>query len=226
MRKFSCFLIVAIILVLIKPLHAQEKDFGLHLETELSKKISRKIELQLSEEVRFNQNLTAFDRALTTFSGSYSLNKTFKAGAFYTWIYANNQEDGYYEHRHRFGGWLQADQKVNRFKFTLREKFQNTYRDEDLGNYKYNPKMYLRSRLELSYDIRQCKVEPYCSAEMFYQLNNPYGNGIDKFRYTLGADYSFSKKFVLSPFIRLDQEINVKTPLNETVVGLKAKFKW
>ncbi len=172
-----------------------------------------------------NQNVTTFDRSLATLGGSYALNKTFKAGLFYTYIYANNQNDGYYENRHRFGGWIQAARKVNRFKISLREKFQNTYRDEDLGNYKYNPKMYLRSKLEVSFNIKKIPFNPYFSAEMHYQLNNPYGNYTDKWRYTAGTEYNISKKFAIDLFYRLDKEINVTNPVNTSVIGTMFKCR-
>jgi hypothetical protein len=224
MHKQLFLLIFASIILIGRPLHAQDRDLGLHLEADISKKVSTKIEFQFSEELRFNQSMTAFDRSLATLSGIYTFNKFLKAGLFYTWIYANNQDDGYYESRNRFGGWIQGSYKISRFRFSLREKFQNTYRDEDLGNYRYNPKMYLRSRFEASYNIRKMPLKPYFSAEMFYQLNNPYGNDVDKWRLTLGSDWALSKKFAVSPFIRSDREIHVKNPVNTFIIGAAFKF--
>jgi hypothetical protein len=226
MKRFQIYCLILFFIGTINNLWGQSNDFGIRFGAELSKKLTKKIELQFEEEIRFNQNVQAFDRSLMTLGGSYSLNKTFKAGLFYTWIYANNQDDGYYESRHRFGGWIQAARKVNRFKITLREKFQNTYRDEDLGNYKYNPKMYLRSKLEVSYNIKKLPLNPYLSAEMHYQLNNPYGNDIDKWRYTAGIEYDINKKFAVDMFFRLDKEINVKTPVNTSVIGTMLKYRF
>ena len=219
---------VAFALLILSPklMSAHNNDFGIRFGAEISKKLTKKMELQFEEEIRLNKNGSAFDRSMTTLGGSYNLNKTFKTGLFYTFIYANNQDDGYYESRHRFGGWVQASHKINRFKFTLREKFQNTYRDEDLGNFKYNPKMYLRSKLELSYDIKKLPLKPYFSAEMHYQLNNPSGNDIDKWRYTAGAEYSINKKFSLDIFFRYDKEQNVKSPVNTSVLGIMAKYRF
>ncbi len=226
MRKSFHLLTFLLLIGNLQPLFAQDHDFGTHVEAEISKKLSKRIDLQFAEELRFNQNITEFDRSLATLAASYSLNKVVKAGLFYTWIYANNQDDGYYESRHRFGGWIQASHKINRFRFTVREKFQNTYRDENLGNFKYNPKMYLRSKLEASYNIKKMPLKPYFSTEMFYQLNNPYGNEIDKWRFTLGSEYSFNKKFSVSPFLRIDKEVNVKNPLTILIAGSAVKFQF
>ncbi len=224
--KLFLFVLIIILIFQEEKASAQNSDFGIRFGAELSKKLTKKIELQFEEEVRLNQNVSSFDRSLTTLGGSYALNKTFKAGLFYTYIYANNQDDGYYESRHRFGGWIQAVQKVNRFKISLREKFQNTYRDEDLGNYKYNPKMYLRSKFKVSYNIKNLPFNPYLSAEMHYQLNNPYGNDIDKWRYTAGTEYSINKKFAIDLFYRLDNELNVKNPVRTSVLGTMLKYQF
>jgi Protein of unknown function (DUF2490). len=222
--KSSVVLLLGLLFVV--PLaKAQDNDFGLSLGAELSKKFTKKFEVQLEEEVRLNQNVSEFDRAMTTLGASYSLNKTFKAGAFYTWIYANNQQDDYYENRHRLGAWLQAGHKFGRLKVSLREKFLTTYRDEDLGNYKYNPKSYLRSKLEVAYNIPNFPVNPYASVEMHYQVNNPKGNEIDKWRYTAGLEYNISKKFAIDLFYRYDNEVNVKNPVNSSKLGVMAKFQ-
>jgi hypothetical protein len=113
-KLLQCCLLI-ILIATAGNLCAQTSDFGIRFGAELSKKLTKKIELQLEEEVRFNQNVSAFDRSMTTLGGSYALNKMFKAGLFYTYICANNQNDGYYESRHRLGGRIQAAQKVNRF---------------------------------------------------------------------------------------------------------------
>lgn len=212
--------------MLVFRLSAQEKDFGIRFGADITKELTKKIDLQLEEEIRLNQDATEFDRVMTTLGAKYSFNKIFDAGLFYTWIYANNQKDGYYEHRHRFGGWLQAGKKYNRFKFSVKEKFLMTYRDEDLGNYKYNPKSYLRSKFEIAYDVPKIPLKPYISAEMHYQLNNPDGNQTDKWRYTAGMEYDFSKKLGLDLFYRVDDEVNVNNPVRTSVIGAMIKYKF
>ncbi len=226
MKRRSAIFLTSFFTILAFGLSAQEKDFGIRFGADITKELTKKIDLQLEEKIRLNQDATEFDRVMTTLGARYSFNKIFDAGLFYTWIYANNQEDGYYEHRHRFGGWLQAAKKYNRFKFSVREKFLTTYRDEDLGNYKYNPKSYLRSKLEVAYDVPKIPLKPYLSAEMHYQLNNPEGNETDKWRYTAGMEYDFTKKLGLDLFYRVDDEVNVNNPVCTSVIGAMIKYKF
>lgn len=216
-------LVVALMLAPITMM-AQTSDFGLRFGAELSKKITKKLEIQVEEEVRFNNQASAFNKSMATLGGSYELNKTFKAGLCYTWIYLNNQNDGYYESRNRFGAWVQASKKVNRLKISLREKFQNTYRSEALGNYLYNPKMYLRSKLEIDYNIKKFPLDPYLSIEMQNQLNNPFGNVTDKWRFTAGTVYKISGKMDIDFYLRYEKEQNVKNPVNTTALGVLLKY--
>lgn len=205
---------------------SQTSDFGLRTDVDLKKKLTDKIDLEFNEELRMNNNASSFDRSMTTLGASYDFNKTFKAGAFYTYIYLNNQKDGYWEGRNRFGAWVTAGHKFDRFKISLREKFQTTYRDEELGNFLYNPKTVIRSRLGLSYNIKKFPVDPYVSAEMQYQLNNPYGNVVDGWKYTAGAEYKISSKFSFDLYFRLDKSINVKNPANLSVIGTSLSFQF
>lgn len=55
---------------------------------------------------------------------------------------------------------------------------------------------YLRSRLELEYDIRHCPVDPFISFELSNDLSD--GLHLDKKRYSVGADWKLSKKHRLS----------------------------
>lgn len=224
MRYLHLFALTIIFILVTKNILAQTSDFGIRLDADLTKKLTKNIELEFDEELRMNNNSSSFDRSLTTLGANYKFNNTLKAGLYYTFIYMNNQHDGYWESRNRFGAWLTASHKFDRFRISLREKYQNTYRDEALGNFLYNPKMVLRSKLEISYNIRKFPVDPYCSAEMQYQLNNPYGNEIDSWRYTAGAEYKISKKFAIDLYYRVDKSVNVKNPANISILGTSFKL--
>ena len=50
-----------------------------------------------------------------------------------------------------------------------------------------NPKLYLRSRLKVEYDIRRSAFEPFASIEWYNTLNNPQGNSMDRLKYIIGS---------------------------------------
>lgn len=202
---------------------AQNTDFGTWVGVEFEKGISKKLSVEFEEEVRIFQDLTEIDRFATSLGGAWTFNKYLRAGAGYTWLYKHRVNRELWEHRHRYQIYLRARYKIDRFTLTLRERFQSTYRDESVEGFKYNPRNYLRSRLQVAYDIRGAKIAPYTSAEMYYQLNNPGGNEMDNMRYTLGADWPINKTLDMDTYLRLDQEMNVKNPVSYFILGIVLK---
>jgi len=62
----------------------------------------------------------------------------------------------------------------------------------------------LRSRLAISYDIRNCKFEPFAEVECYNDLLS--NMAVDKMRYTIGTDYKFNKHSKLSVYYRYQDE--------------------
>ena len=215
-----------ILFVCVAPAIAQESDFGTWISVELEKKLTDKLRLEFEEEIRIFQNLSEIDRFGTSLGASWTFNKFFRMGTAYSWLYKNRVNLDEWEHRHRLILYARGRIKADRFTLTLRERFQSTYRDESIEGFKYNPRNYLRSRFEASYDIKGSKVAPYTSVEMYYQLNNPKGNEIDNMRYTLGAEWPLSGTLTIDNFVRLDKEMNAKNPLSLWIAGVAFKLGW
>lgn len=203
---------------------AQESDFGTWIEIGLEKQITKKLRLEFEEEIRVFKNFGEFDRFATGIGGAYTFNKYLRAGAGYSWLYKHRFNKELWEHRHRFHFYVRGRYKFDRFTFTLRERLQTTFVDESIPGFGYNPRTYLRSRLQAAYNIKGSVLAPFTSAEMYYQLNNPKGNQIDNMRYTLGTNWGISKNFDLDSFFRLDQEINVKNPVSYWILGFSFNF--
>lgn len=204
---------------------AQENDYGSWLSLDVSKKLSGKFDLEFEEEVRIFQKFSEINRFATSIGGSYSLNKYLKGAAGYTWIYRHDVKDSFWENRHRYYLQLTGKVETGRVAFSIREKFQSTYIDKDVKGFDYSPENYLRSRLQITWDIKNCKLEPYASAEMHSRLNNPDGNKTDNMRYTLGTEFPLVKKLDMNTYIRLDQEMNVKKPVKLYLIGINLKLK-
>jgi hypothetical protein len=220
-------LVAALILFFCQaPAIAQESDFGTWISVELEKKLTDKLRLEFEEEIRIFQNFSEIDRFGTSLGASWTFNKFIRIGTAYSWLYKNRVSLDDWEHRHRLVLYARGRIKVDRFTLTLRERFQSTYRDESIEGFKYNPRNYLRSRMEASYDIKGSKIAPYLSTEMYYQLNNPKGNEIDNMRYTVGAEWPFSQTLTIDNFIRLDREMNAKNPLSMWIAGIAFKLGW
>lgn len=199
---------------------AQDTDMGTWLGVNLSKDLTKKIGLELEEEVRIFKNFGEIDRFASEFAAFYKLNSNLKGGAGYGWIYDHDVNDSFWENRHRIYAYVRGRFKTGRFTVSLREKYQSTFYDKTVKGFDYSPQRYLRSRLGVEYDIPNNKAAPYVATEMHYQLNNPDGNEIDDWRYTAGIEFPLSKNTDIDTFFRFKQEVNVKKPDRVWLIGV------
>lgn len=212
-------------LLTIHTLSAQD-DLGSSLSADITKRIIPGLNLSLEEDFRLRDNLSEVDRFSTTLELSYKPWKFLKLGGAYNLINYNHETKGW-EVRHRYYFFATGSYRINRFTVSLRERFQSTYRvGVKETSKRANPKLYLRSRLEVEYDIRNCKFEPFASVELYNTLNDPQGNKMNKLKYTAGSKYKLSKRNSLQLYYRYvnfkdDDEGNGKH-----MIGLGYSYKF
>jgi len=151
----------------------------------------------------------------------------------------------YWGTRHRFNVSLSGNLDLGRWTIGLRERWQFTHRPEKARQryafeyderggmtepddsqweaVKSKDKSLIRSRLQLAYNIRRSKVDPFANVEMFTD-----GNGIQKMRYQAGLEYKLSKQHQFSLTYRY-QDVGSNdddNDVNSHLVGLSYKFKF
>ena len=212
-------------LLTIHTLSAQD-DLGSSLSADITKRIIPGLNLSLEEDFRLRDNLSEVDRFSTTLELSYKPWKFLKLGGAYNLINYTHETTGW-EVRHRYYFFATGSYRINRFTVSLRERFQSTYRvGVKETSKRANPKLYLRSRLEVEYDIRNCKFEPFASVELYNTLNDPQGNKMNKLKYTAGSKYKLNKRNSLQLYYRYvnfkdDDEGNGKH-----MIGLGYSYKF
>lgn len=138
--------------------------------------------------------------------------------------YNYNIDEAYWATRNRVYLTLTGELKAGRFEISLRERLQYThtgsvtidetkYRWEKQGGIKgewaptteiepelkeAKENLSLRSRLSVKYDIPNCKISPFISAELYTRLDK--WQIFDKARYRAGASYKINKKNDISLF--------------------------
>ena len=258
MQKFKLCLIALTLAATTLPLHA-ESEGGLVASIEAEKKIDKKWSVGLGAEMRTRNNFKTMDRWKFSIDGSYKFNKYLKADAGYDLLNYNNREKveyytsssgnakikwrpSYWGIRHRTHVSLTGTYKLsNGLKFSLRERWQFTYRPEQsTTRYKMKisdktmtldegyvrsskSKNILRSRLQVEYDKKGALFTPYINAEMFN------GWSTEKVRYTAGTDINISKQHTFNVFYRF-QDVHKATEedydpdMHYLGIGYKYKF--
>lgn len=180
----------------------------------LSKEFGPNLELGAEQEFRFDRNFTSLSRSSTSIGADYVIvRKILRAQLNYDLHYRRNNDERY-EFRHRVSAGFLTQQKVGRFNFRWRTRMQMTYRNENTGDYSYNPKYVWRNRLEVNYDIRKSPFRPYVSAEAFCPLNSDYGFFMDSYRLIAGMKYDVNRQNSLNVSLRFDQDIQQAKPEN------------
>lgn len=257
------FFALCIITVLPLGASAQSDDFGLDFTLEAQKKVNKQFSVSLEGEYRTRDNTKTSDRWAVGLSADYKLTKWLKASAGYTLLYDNNEKTSYFEAtddavldgdvnegdpkkcacywapRHRFNVSLTFDKKLfGDFRFSLRERWQYTYRPEHTVSERWSyldqaydgkEKVYngkgknvLRSRLQVEYDKKGLAVTPYVNVELFNAWS------LQKVRYTAGLDWKLSSQHAVGFFYRY-QNVRSDDDDNEPnihLLGLGYKFKF
>lgn len=223
MRRFLGILSMLFCLPLGLP--AQTTDMGMQLGIEYSKKISNSFKIGLGEEIRFNDYCTRYDRFKSSVNMDYTfLKEIIKMGASYDYLHTLTSDNDY-ESRHRINADITVSQKVKQFKIEYRGRFQATFRDENRGSYRYNPKIYMRNRLKGTYSFITKPIKLFLSSEFFLRLYQPDNYIIDELRTTAGMEYRFDKRNAVTVYLCSSNEIQVTNPLNYYSLGIIYQFK-
>ena len=169
-----------------------------------------------------------------------------------------NVDAAYWTARHRATASLTGSYKRGRFKFSLRERYQYTYRmaaECDRERWYYNPfhtitdspEYYLdtdpesedysymtdekkaksdhklRTRLQVSYDIKKCPFEPFAEIEIYNELDNAFA--LDKVRYSVGTEYKINKKNKVKVYYRYQDYADIDE-VSGHVLGLGYAFEF
>jgi opacity protein-like surface antigen len=197
--KKGIFLLLGFVCCISVP--AQD-DFGSSLSVDITKRIVKGFNVTFEEEYRTRSGFSETDRLSHTLELSYKPIRYLKVGGAYNLINFNHEKKDW-EIRHRYYFFATGMMDVGRFGFSLRERFQSTKRQgvEETAK-RANPKLYLRSRLKVDYNIPKCKIDPFVSVELFHSLNDPQGNSMDRWRGIAGAEYKLNKKNTFQLYYR------------------------
>ena len=256
------FQLLALSLFLLFPFsHCRaQSESGLVAGAELSKKIDRRWSLDVEADLRTRNDFKTMDRWGLGLGVDYKFSKWLKADAGYSLLDYNMREKAehytsekgnakihwrpsYWGVKHRFHVSLTGSHKLsNGLKFSLRERWQYTYRPEkavtrwtfreDVSNQDMRldddyvrtgkGKNQLRSRLEVEWDKKRALLTPYASMELYNSW------AIEKIRYTVGTDIRLNKKNTLSVYYRFQNMKNVDDEDYDPdmhFIGLGYKFK-
>lgn len=225
MLKRRAFVSMLLLFALSSVVRGQSHDFGGILELGFEQKLAKGLELGLEGEGRFNHCFTSFNRLKMGADLDYSFLKKKRLKVSLGAAYLLYNRYGTIENRGRIIGSLTYTEKFSDFKLSLRARVQSTFYDMQRGYHKFNPKTYLRGRLQFDYTFSQLRMSIFASTEFFLSLYKKNDIFIENFRTIAGCNFKVGNGHTLGVFLRVDNEVQVSEPENVYYIGLKYNFK-
>ena len=222
-KTLTGIFLVAFLQVASSGLLAQENDAGLWTSVTIEKEVVKDLDLIVTEEVRFNENITEAGAILTDAGLEYKIWKGFRAGLFYRYTCRRRIDDSY-SRLHRVYSDLAYKQKIRRFELGYRARFQVQYKDFSTSETGHVPEWYFRQKLSVSYNTKS-RFDPYLGCELWYWID-PVWSRFDNLRLTAGVNVRITKIHSVDLGYLVNKEFNVVDPLTSWVVfaGYKVRL--
>ena len=201
------------------------RDFETWTSIRAKLELNKAWEISLSEQLRLKKNSTTVDTYFTQFEVGYTGFKQFEFGAGLRYIRDNDDEgtvQGYENHfRYQFD--LGYKHKLGRVKLKYRLRYQNKNElgiDQLDGDY---PISKFRFKLGIDYNIKNWKLDPKFSVELFHRSEQQTDPGLSRLRFTFGTSYDLKKIGEIKGFYRIERELNptyIDYPKSTHIIGL------
>lgn len=192
-------------------MYAQSDDFRTWTNIQASHKLTSDFQMSGKIEFRSKDSMKSVDRWGAGLSASYRLFPFLKADAGYELHYRNGSESWNFRHRYSIG--VTGSVSIQSIKFSLRERFQQTFEKGEVENR-------LRSRLKVAYAPQKWKATPYFSVELYQALGDAAFFDVARMRYRPGVEISLSDKWSLDAFYCYQYQPDHR----RHIIGLECSF--
>ena len=228
-RKTFHFPLLFLLLAWVPSVFAQSErtsDLGVILGAKYEGPLAGNLTLGIEEELRFDERCTQLDRWLNEVELEYPfLHRRMHVGLI-GGVLRRHNDRGYYESRARAGVDVTYAETFRRFKFSYRSRVMATFRDERIGDYRVNPKVYWRHRLQATYQMPGSRFKYSLSTELHWLLNDPKASVVDNLRTVLSVNYRLTRRQSITTFLRLDNDLQVKRPVDRLYLGITYQLKY
>ena len=193
--------------------YAQETIFQTWTSAGIEKKLSKKLSLLVSEELRLGYNKPNEYSFLSEAGMKYKLGKKMDASFnFRVTVKANEIA---------YRPYIDLSYEIDIQKFTIEPRLRYQYqlqKNEPAENY-------FRAKTTLKYEINK-QWQPYVSGELFYHAFYYKGSLFDEYRLAAGIEHTYKKAHTIKLYYLYDQEFNVNNPTQRHAAGLSYEYEF
>lgn len=225
MRNVKLFPCTLLLLLFTITLFSQSENRDLEAWSSIGivYKANKKWSFELEEQLRLKENVSIIDGYFTEVTTTYQPNKKIglSLGARYI---KNNDTQGNiqgYENHFRFHMDAFYKHKLKDFSLKYRLRYQNKNElgvSTADGDY---PKQNIRFKTSFGYNIKNWKLDPEFSTEIFHLFEKNNTNGFNKYRINLGTSYKVKKIGKFGLYYQLEKEIMGNSPMSTDIIRFK-----
>ena len=191
-RRFRYSLIIPILFLPLS-VFSQKKDFGIWYGISAEHKLSKKLEIDLSTNIRTFENASKIEEAFIEGGVTYDLYKYLSIAGSYRLTKSLENNNSYYL-RYKYFFDLKGTLPVGVFTLSCRLRYQTlikNYIQHEVDKY---PSYTGRVKLKLVYHTKTFPVNPYIYIESFCPMFSKYSGTIGKNRYSAGLEFKITKR--------------------------------
>jgi hypothetical protein len=218
--KFS--IIIGFIFAFIN-VYPQETDFQTWYNADIKAEFFKKLDVVVSPEIRTFDNSSRIATMLCEIDFSIPITKYFRIGGIYR--PEVDISGDYASKRNRFCIYGEAQYKLKRFRLNYRGIYQQEYKDYNNSESGHIPIIQHRQKIGLKYNIKNSKITPSASVEMFFNLRPIEDKGQNKLRASIGLEYPINKKLSCAISYKFQREYYVKNPQTAHIISLSLGYE-
>lgn len=203
---------------------AQQQDFVGMSGIQVNKSLSRSVDVSLSTQGTFNQNLSELWFAFTDGSIGYRFSRNWST-EFHARYIQFRKMDNAYDNRQLFYNTLTWSKGFGPWSISLRNRLQQLIFGEHFRDDFKGPVWYNRDRLSIRYRFNYY-WSVFTATELFVPLNHVLRQGIDQYRIAAGATYTYNDYLRLDTYYQIQQQLQRPKGNNMFfVLGLNATIR-
>jgi hypothetical protein len=215
-------LIILLLLEVFLYAGAQTKDTQLWTGSEIKYNISKQFRIEFEQQFRFNENISNYDYTFSEFGIRYKVFKYLNIKALYRYTFVpNDNTSDIFADSDRSRLSFDATTRIDVLNTGLRVGYRFRYMNSRETSTSVSSN-YLRNRFDLDYNMSKL-VDPFAAYESAFRLDGK--NEFRYNRYTFGLNWKVNAKFDVDSYFHYQNEINVKNPETNYVLGLAVVYK-
>jgi len=209
---YSSSLFALIILVSALPICASKNDTDdqIWVAAVVSHEFSPVFAVEIEQQLRYKDQYSTLDKSISQLTLSIDATKKFNLALGYR--YTNSPDE--INRRVQLAG--STSIKINRWRFNYRQQYQAEFESGIDAKYE------VRNKFGVRYPL-WARIVPYVEYEWFHSIDDPAFE-YRKYRATTGFRINLRGQQVLKLFLRLQQQVNRKTPDRQNILGLKYEY--